>query len=89
MRGTVLRVMQHHGSRVDDLRSLASGGEAHFVHPMDDARLLFAGHIHDVEGEQFAGDPWEAYVEVDFHLLACCRKNHQTYQHEFTSRSTQ
>lgn len=37
---------------------------------MLNAVLLLARDIHDIESEQFAGDPGERYVEVYLHALA-------------------
>ena len=50
---------------------LGDGGEGGFDDAVGDADLLFAGDVHDVEGEEFAGDAREGDVEVDFHFLAC------------------
>lgn len=36
------------------------------------AMLLFAGDIHYVEGQEFAGYFGEGDVEMDFHSFACC-----------------
>ncbi|KAI7165215.1 DUF1692-domain-containing protein [Hortaea werneckii] len=61
---------QLEGFAFDFPAAFAFAPQPDLVHAVHDAGLDFAAHVHDVEGEQFAGDAREGDVHVDLHLLA-------------------
>lgn len=55
---------------VQDTAALRGRAQPHFIHTVRNAHLLFAGDVHDIEGQEFAWEPGESHVEVNLHSLA-------------------
>lgn len=56
MSGSVCLGVKVKGGEGDSVRTVFSRGKLHLVDAVLDARLLFAGDVHDVKGKEFAGD---------------------------------
>lgn len=72
--------LQSQHFRVDITSTLAQRLQPRLGHAVLDAVLLLPGDVHDIEGQQLAGDSRKRDVEVDLHALAC-RNRPNSSQH--------